>query len=315
MDDIPLFKHYFRAVMRIFFLLLLLISVNQNMAQQTIPLYPGNIPGGKVTADKEKSVYNADSILIVSKISRPTITVYLPEKSKATGAAIIVFPGGGYFINALSHEGYDVGERLRSEGIAAFVVKYRIPDKATMNNKETAPLQDAQQAIFAVRSGAKKWGIDPYRIGVLGFSAGGHLASTASTHYRNKLVKAGKLSLRPDFTILIYPVISFSDSIGHIGSRDNLVGKNPSPEKIQAYSNQLLVDAQTPPAFLAHAKDDFVNYKNSVVYAEALQKYNVPVELLVFEKGGHGFGMNNKQSAIQWPDELLKWMKKMKFIP
>jgi acetyl esterase/lipase len=277
-------------------------------------LYNGSIPGAIASTDQEKSVYNADSVLIVSKISRPTITVYLPEKSKATGAAVIVFPGGGYSINALSHEGYDVGERLRSEGIAAFVVKYRIPDTTTMTNKETAPLQDAQQAIFTIRSRAKEWGIDPRRIGVLGFSAGGHLASTASTHYRKKLIDAGQISLRPDFTILIYPVISFSDSIGHIGSRDNLVGKNPPPEKIQAYSNQLLVDAQTPPAFLAHAKDDPVNYKNSVVYAEALQKNNVEVELLLFDKGGHGFGMNNKQSTIQWPDELLKWMKKMKYI-
>ncbi len=281
------------------------------MAQKTLPLYNGNIPGAKPHPDEEKSVYNADSILIVSKITRPTITVYLPEKSKASGTAIIVFPGGGYGINALSHEGYDVGERLQSEGIAAFVVKYRIPDTATMDNMETAPLQDAQQAIFMVRSNAKEWGINPGKIGVLGFSAGGHLASTASTHYREKMINAGQVSLRPDFSVLVYPVISFSDSIGHIGSRENLIGKNPSPEKIRDYSNQLRVDAQTPPAFLAHAKDDPVNYKNSVVYADALKKNNVPVELLLFEKGGHGFGMYNKQSTTQWPDELLRWMKKM----
>ena len=283
------------------------------MAQQTIPLYPGNIPGAKKTTDKETSTYNADSVLIVSKISRPTITIYLPEKNKATGAAIIVFPGGGYNVNALGHEGHDVGEWLKQHGITAFVVKYRIPDTTTMTNKEIGPLQDAEQAIMTVRSRAAEWGIKPDRIGVLGFSAGGHLASTLSTHYRENLVKS-TISLRPDFSVLIYPVISFEDSIGHSGSRESLLGKNPSPEKIAAYSNQLAVDQETPPAFIAHAKDDPVSYKNSVVYADALRKNKVPVELLLFAGGGHGFGMVNKEAPMQWPDELVLWLKKMKFI-
>lgn len=308
-----------------------MILSSKLMAQEIIPLYNGPIPGAKPSADEETRTYNADNVLIVGKITRPTLSIYLPAKSKAGGSAnkagdaaprasnadikargtaIIIFPGGGYGVNALSHEGTDVAEWLQSRGITAFVVKYRIPDSATMTNKETGPLQDAQQAILTVRSRAKEWGIDPHRIGVLGFSAGGHLASTASTHYREKMVNAGKTSLRPDFSVLIYPVISFTDSIGHLGSRTNLIGPNPSKEKIAAYSNELWVDKETPPAFLAHSKkDDGVSYKNSVVYADALKKNNVPVELLLFENGKHGFGMTNKQSQVQWPDELIKWLR------
>lgn len=296
----------------LYFLLFILLSTAP-MAQETKPLYPGEIPGAKPSIDKEKS-RQENGILIVSNITRPTLSTYLPEKNIATGAAIIIFPGGGYGINALGHEGTDVAAWLQSKGIAAFVVKYRIPDTATMKNKETGPLQDAQQAIFTVRAHAKDLGIDPSRIGVMGFSAGGHLAATASTHYNQEMINPAKISLRPDFSVLIYPVISFSDSIGHIGSRDNLIGKNPSKEKIEAYSNELQVNKKTPPAFLAHAKDDPVNVKNSIVYTEALKKNKVPVELLLFEKGGHGYGMHNPQSTIQWPDELIKWLTKMKFI-
>ena len=299
----------------IFIILFFQFSVTL-MAQQTIPLYQGSIPGALPTPDQETSNYTGDSILIVGKITRPTLSIYLPKKEESTGTAIIIFPGGGYWINAMSHEGRNVAEKLRAEGIVAFVVKYRIPDSTTMSNKETGPLQDAQQAIFMVRSHAKEWGINPKKIGVLGFSAGGHLASTLSTHYREKLVKAGKYNLRPDFSVLIYPVISFTDSFGHVGSRDQLIGKHPSREKILEYSNELRVDAETPPAFLAHAKDDAtVSYKNSQMYADALKKYDIPVELLLLEKGGHGFGMYDKQSTIQWPDELLKWLRKMKYIP
>ncbi len=293
----------------IIFACFLLISLT-TMAQQTMPLYEGVIPGAKPGPDNEVTDHGTDGILRVSKISRPTLTVYLPEKSKTLTTAIIIFPGGGYGINAIGHEGYDVAKWLQKEGIAAFVVKYRIPDTATMDNKEIGPLQDAEQAIFLVRSKAKTFGIDPKKVGVMGFSAGGHLSSTLSTHYRNALINSGKISMRPDFTVLIYPVISFSDSIGHIGSRKNLLGEHPSKEKIDAYSNQLLVDKETPPAFLAHAKDDPINYQNSIVYADALKKYHIPVELMLFEKGGHGFGMHNQASKTQWPDELIKWMKK-----
>ena len=285
-------------------LLVLLVAFASAKAQLTMPLYPGAIPGAKDRPDQEKSVVNKDGITIVSKISRPTITVYQPAKKINKHTAIIIFPGGGYGINALSHEGHDVGKYLASKGIVAFVVKYRIPDTTFMTNPETGPLQDAQQAIGWVRAHAKKYKFRKDRVGVLGFSAGGHLAATASTHYMNKLVNYK--NLRPDFSVLIYPVISFTDSIGHTGSRDALLGKNPAPEKIIAYSNELQVNANTPPAFMAHAKDDWVNYKNSVLYDEALKKNHVREHLLLFEKGGHGFGMINKSSDIQWPDELMK---------
>ncbi|HEX5667515.1 MAG TPA: alpha/beta hydrolase, partial [Chitinophagaceae bacterium] len=225
-------------------------------------------------------------------------------------SAVIIFPGGGYGINAIKHEGWDLAEYFNEKGITAFVVKYRLPDSNTMVFPETGPLQDAQQAITHVRNNAAKYNIDPSKIGVMGFSAGGHLAATASTHYR---YSENAAVLRPDFSLLIYPVISFSDSIGHIGSRSNLIGKNPSPEKIKLYSNELQVDTHTPPAFLVHAKDDGVSYMNSVVYEEALKKNNVPVKLLLYDKGGHGYGMYNKQSEIFWPEEMIRWMQSFGF--
>jgi acetyl esterase/lipase len=220
--------------------------------------------------------------------------------------AVIIFPGGGYWINAIKHEGLDVAEYLRDNGIAAFVVKYRIPDSNTMEEKHKGPLQDAQQAIRTVRQRAAEFHIDPAKIGVLGFSAGGHLASTASTHYRFSL--EGE-ALRPNFSILIYPVVSFSDSIGHSGSRIALLGQHPPQSMVEHYSNEKQVDSTTPPAFLVHAKDDPVSYKNSLVYEDALKRHGIPVKTLYFEKGGHGYGMWNKQSTEQWPPMVVEWLK------
>jgi acetyl esterase/lipase len=176
-------------------------------------------------------------------------------------------------------------------------------------------LQDAQKAIQIVRKKAKKWRINTKRIGIMGFSAGGHLAATAGTHFKKSYITNNNINLRPDFMVLAYPVISFTDSTAHFGSRDQLLGKNPTAEKIKEYSNELQVTPQTPPAFLVHAKDDdAVSVKNTLKFAEALKKNNVPVEVYLFEKGGHGFGMNNQRSAIKWMDIVEQWMKKMKFI-
>ncbi|MBS1933731.1 MAG: alpha/beta hydrolase, partial [Bacteroidetes bacterium] len=223
-------------------------------SQTVLPLYKDGIPNSKPVKNEEKSEYTSDShILIISKVTQPTLTVFLPEKAKATGAAVVICPGGGYAVLAASHEGYDVAKKLNESGVAAFVVKYRIPDDQSMINKEIGPLQDAQRAIQLVRMNAKEWGVDPNRVGIMGFSAGGHLASTAATHFNNVTIEnKTNINLRPDFAILIYPVISFSDSIGHIGSRDNLIGKNPSAEKIKEYSNELQVTEKTPPSFLVH---------------------------------------------------------------
>jgi acetyl esterase/lipase len=283
---------------------LLMMSVT-SQAQKIIPLYEGDIPGAKPGPDLEKTDTASDGIVRVSKISRPTITVYLPDPKIATKIAVIIFPGGGYGINAIKHEGWDVAEYLVKKGFAAFVVKYRLPDTATMLLPSSGPLMDAQQAIMHVRKNAERYNIDPSKIGVMGFSAGGHLAATASTLYR---YHATPLVVRPDFSILVYPVISFSDSVGHLGSRNNLLGKEPNPETVRYFSNELQVDAKTPPAFLVHAKDDWVSYKNSVLYEEALKKHNVPVKLLLYEKGGHGYGMYNKASDVFWPDEAVQYV-------
>lgn len=281
-----------------------------SMAQQTIPLYPGTIPNSKVAADEETSEQK-DGITIVSKISRPTLSIFLPPKKKANGTAVIIFPGGGYWVNAISHEGTDVARKFKEMGVAAFVLKYRIPSDATMENREIGPLQDAQQAIKVVRQRAAEWHVDPNRIGIMGFSAGGHLASTAGTHFAKPVIPdVGGVSLRPDFMILIYPVISFQDSVGHLGSREQLIGKNPSLEKKNYYSNELQVTPQTPPAFLVHATDDdVVKVKNSVLFYLSLVKNKVPAELHLYQKGGHGFGMNNKTTQDKWMERCKNWMR------
>jgi acetyl esterase/lipase len=195
-------------------------------------------------------------------------------------------------------------------GITVFVLKYRIPSDATMINREIGALQDAQQAIKTVRERASEWSINPDRIGIMGFSAGGHLASTAGTHFETAVIdNPGKTSLRPDFMMLIYPVISFQDSIGHMGSREQLIGKNPSEEKIRLYSNEYQVNKKTPPSFLLHSSDDdVVKVDNSIVFYEQLIHYGVPAELHIYQAGGHGYGMNNKTTKDSWMDRAQSWL-------
>jgi len=279
-----------------------------SQAQHVFPLYPDKIPNSKPTPDEEKTV--VDGITRVSNISRPTLSVFLPDKSKATGTAVIIFPGGGYWINAIEHEGTDVAKKLNEMGIAAFVVKYRIPNHATMENPEIGPLQDAQQAIKTVRQRASEWELKSDHIGIMGFSAGGHLASTAGTHFKMDLLPdAGNTNFRPDFMILIYPVISFQDSIGHLGSRDQLIGKQPPIEKINLYSNELQVTSETSPTFLVHASDDkVVKADNSILFYEALLHHRVPAELHLYQRGGHGFGLVNKTTNDKWIERLENWM-------
>ena len=301
---------------KIFLFLLSVQSIMIAMAQQTFPLYDKTIPNSKPFANKEKSVIVEGGIQIISNVSLPSITVYLPKKEKANGTAVIICPGGGYAVLAASHEGSDVAKVFNDWGVTAFVLKYRIPNDSTMLQKETGPLQDAQRAVQFARMNAKKWNIKTNQIGIMGFSAGGHLASTAGTHFSKAVIENKQhISLRPDFMVLIYPVISFSDSIGHIGSRDNLIGKNPPVEKIKYYSNELQITPQTPPAFLVHAKDDnVVKLQNSIAFYEALQKNKVPAEIHFYEKGGHGFGMNNPTSSDKWMDWLKTWMNKMGWV-
>jgi len=285
-------------------------------AQQIIPLYNTAIPNSKPAADKEKSEINKDGILIVSHVSIPTITMYVPANASSQHSAVIICPGGAYAFLAAGHEGIDVAKQFNEWGITAFVLKYRIPDDSIMIDKTIAPLQDAQRAIQLVREHATEWNIDTAKIGIMGFSAGGHLASTASTHFTHALIDNPlHTSLRPDFSILIYPVISFSDSLKHTGSRNNLIGYNPSEKTIATYSNELQVTPQTPKAFLVHAGDDaVVSVNNSVRYYEALLKNGIYGELLLYPQGGHGFGMNNKTTPDKWMDHLKNWMLSNKYL-
>ena len=296
---------------KIFPLIFLGFIMNNTMQSQTvIPLYKDSIPNSKPSADEEKTTFE-NGITIISKISRPTLTIFLPKKEMANGTAVVICPGGGYWVTASSHEGTDVAKEFAAMGVAAFVLKYRIPNDATMINREIGPLQDAQQAIKIVRDGAKEWNINPGRIGIMGFSAGGHLASTAGTHFGTSLIpNAEHTSLRPDFMMLIYPVISFNDSIGHRGSRDQLIGKTPSPEKIKEYSNELQVTDQTPPTFLVHASDDDgVNPENSIVFYQALLQHKIPAEMHMYQSGGHGFGMKQKSKKELWMERCRNWME------
>lgn len=300
--------------MRIFifvWILLLLSHRYDAVAQVVMPLYDREVPNSRPAPNEEWHEKGADTILRIHAVSQPTLTIFLPAKEKRTGDAVIICPGGGYRILAASHEGYDVAKAFVEKGIAAFVLKYRLPDDKTMVDKSIGPLQDAQRALQIVREHARKWDIS--RIGIMGFSAGGHLAATAGTHFQQSVIPNKKnISLRPDFMVLVYPVISFRDSIGHMGSRDNLIGKNPTTDNIRLYSNELQVTAATPPTFLVHAKDDaVVKLANATLFADALRSNQVPVEIYLYEKGGHGFGMNNKTSDVMWMEQVVKWIGKI----
>ena len=291
-------------------LIISMLMANLVHGQQTIPLYSKEIPNSKPTPNPEKREITASGMEIISDISVPTLTIFTPDAPSTSRTAVIIFPGGGYQINAIRHEGLDIAKVLNQWGVTAFVLKYRIPNDATMGNKEIGPLQDAQQAIRLVRENAKKWNIDPRKVGIMGFSAGGHLASTAATHFENAVLPdARNANLRPDFLVLGYPVISFSESIGHLGSRENLLGKSPSEEKILQYSNELRVTKDTPPTFIIHAADDeAVLPANSIAFYESLLKHKVPAELHIYERGGHGFGMINPTTKEKWMDTLKNWL-------
>lgn len=286
---------------------------NLVFSQEVIPLYT-NVPGSKPAVIKETSE-TTDGILRIRNVSVPTLTVYRPEASKVNGTAIVICPGGGYALLAASHEGSDVAKLFASWGITACVLKYRLPDDAIMENKTIGPLQDAQTALQLVRKHASEWKIDTAKVGIMGFSAGGHLAATASTHFNDPVIAADRMMVRPSFSILIYPVISLTDSLMHKGSRDNLLGADLSPARVAAYSNELQVTSATPPAFLVHASDDkTVPVGNSIAYYRALLKNNVAAEMHLYENGGHGFGMNNKTTSDQWTGRLKNWLLANKLL-
>ena len=300
---------------KLFLTLTMLATMNFAQAQQESPLYPNGVPNAKQVPNTQKSVTDANGILRISEVTVPTLTVYPANPAKANGTAVIIFPGGGYTILAASHEGSDVAKVLNDMGVTAFVLKYRLPNDNAQIDKTIAPLQDAQQAIRSVRKDAIKYGINPNKIGIMGFSAGGHLAATTGTHFDKQVGElASEISVRPDFMILGYPVITFKE-FGHAGSREKLVGKNPDQALIDEYSNELHVTKETPPTFLVHAGDDMaVPVKNSLVFYEALQKNGVAAELVIYPKGGHGFGLNNKTTKEKWMDNVKNWMDSLGFL-
>ena len=278
-------------------------------AAPVLSLYTGNIPDSK-PSKVEESVVSENGGVRISNVIQPTLTVFTPSREKANGTSVIICPGGGYARLAIDHEGYDVAKRLSELGITAFVLKYRLPNDRSQPDKSIAPLLDAQQALRMVRQLAPKYNLNPERIGLMGFSAGGHLASTAGTHFAKPVgVNPGPASVRPAFLVLLYPVISFSDSLMHRGSRENLLGMTPAADQVRLYSNELQVTAQTPPTFLVHAEDDkVVPVQNSLVFYQALRQHNVPAEMHLYPLGGHGFGMNNKTTKDQWVERLQNWM-------
>jgi acetyl esterase/lipase len=250
----------------------------------------------------------------------PGLTVYLAPKDKANGTAVIVIPGGGYSGRATDHEGKQIAEWLNQRGVATFILKYRTVNESKIPAPlEPGPMLDAQRALRIVRAGAKGFGIDSKRIGVWGFSAGGHLASTAATHFdsgKNDGDDIDKQSCRPDFAILCYPVITMTEKT-HGGSRNNLIGKNPDPKLVEFYSNEKHVTKDTPPIFLFHTREDkAVPIDNSYLFKEACEKAGVPVKLVVYEKGPHGVGLAQKDPILsKWPEELEAWMKGRGLLP
>ena len=283
---------------------LLMMNTSQISAQY-LPLYK-KIPN-YIAAPNEEAISD-NGVYIISKVSVPAYTFFSAGEEGAPKPCVVICPGGGYGILASQHEGTDVAQYFNSIGVHAVVLKYRIPSSANQVDKKYAPLQDAQKAIQLVRKNARNWNVDPAKVGIMGFSAGGHLAASLATHYQDKQIKSGA-SLRPDFQILIYPVISFG-KFTHKGSRNNLLGKDTTAQYIDYFSNELQVNAKTPKAFLVHAKNDMaVPIENSWMYRDALKKYGIPVQLFEFEKGGHGFGMVNTTSEIAWTSKLTEWLK------
>ena len=283
-----------------------------------IPLYAGDLPGAPLSTAPEVFVQiKGDPIARVTHVQVPDMRVFLPPKSLATGAAIVILPGGGYSILAIDHEGWAIARWLNGIGVAALVVKYRVSATETDKYRFPVPLLDARQAMRQVRANAAAWGIDATRVGVMGFSAGGHLASMTLTMAADSLAgeHAGALagkSHTPNFGVLVYPVISMHEAWGHRGSSDNLAGTSATPAQRQQLSTELRVTTATPPTFLvATQDDDAVPVQNSIAFYQAMTAHKVPGELHIWEKGGHGFGMlaDRGAAARDWLPALAVWMR------
>ena len=280
----------------------------------TLPLWPpGKVPNFQKTDEVE--IRDTSETIHISKVQSPDITVFMPSKRNATGQAVIICPGGGYVTLSYSWEGTDVAKLLNAKGITAIVLKYRLPNSKSNIVSYLSPLMDAKRAIRIVRYYAAKWNINKNKIGIMGFSAGGHLASTLGTHFDNgdptSKDSIEQLSSRPDFMVLVYPVISMSKNIMHTGSRNNLIGNNPTDDLAKLYSNELQVTSETPPTFLIHTEDDkTVPVENSLLFYQALRDKNVPAEMHIYPAGVHGFGLALGKGYLEtWTDRCVDWLR------
>jgi acetyl esterase/lipase len=280
---------------------------------QILPLWEGDPPNYRETG--EVTIWDTSDIVVVRNVQKPDIAVFIPSKKNSTGEAVVICPGGGYGVLAYDWEGSDIAHWLNSQGIAAIVLKYRLPGSKSNIIPHKSPLMDAQRAMRMVRANATAWNIDPEKIGIMGFSAGGHLASTLSTHYDagdpSSSDPVEQLSCRPDFSILVYPVISFTGEFQHSGSRRNLVGKDADEALVEYYSNELQVTEDTPPAILIHSDDDEgVPVENSIAYYKALRANKVSSELHIYPYGGHGYSLAIGQGHLAtWPDRVIEWIR------
>ncbi len=287
-----------------------LLPLMAHAQQQTINLYQGAVPNSKPTKLVDQTTLEQG---MFRRVVNPQLEVYAPEAGKANGTAVIIIPGGSYKVVVYQSEGIRSAQEFAKNGVTAFVLKYRLPEDSTMVDKTIGPLQDAQQAIKIVREGAAKWNLDVNKIGVVGFSAGGHLASTIGTHYQKAVIEnSNNTNLRPDFLVLIYPVISMQEGLTHADSRKNLLGATPSKATVDLYSNEMQINDKTPATFLVHAADDnVVKVENSIGFYDNLRKNKVPAEIHLFQQGGHGL----RGHAIEdWMNPLIKWMQADKFI-
>ena len=288
-------------------ILLLLLAISPLHADWQ-NLWPGEAPGAKRPPAGTETVKDGGRI---TGVEVPQYFLYQPELGKSNGAAVVILPGGGYSILASDHEGDQYAKWLTQRGFTAIVVKYRVG--AGLGYQYPVPFLDARRAIRSVRSKAAEWGVKPDRIGVMGSSAGGHLASLCATRFKDAFKEEtgdeiDKLSARPDFAILCYPVISMDAAHAHGGSRTNLGGAEATPELLATLSTEKAVSAETPPTFLLTTSDDGVDCRNSLLFAAACKAHKVPVTLHMFEKGGHGYGLNGKGSLAGWPDLLDGWL-------
>lgn len=299
LEVMQFFKSFFSVLM-------IAISHSLSAQVQTLPLYDGAAAHTRKQLEQDQLGEGGR----VTQVAIPQLIIYHPEKEKANQMAIMICPGGGYGLLAIQHEGHDIAKWYSEQGYVAAVLKYRLPQEELVDNSWEVPLTDAKEGLKKLRENAGDWNIDPAKVGVLGFSAGGHLASSVSVHGE---ANEGKVSSRPDFSILIYPVISMDPAITHQGSRKNLLGEKLGTEWEDFFSNEKQVNQHTPPAFLAHSWDDkAVPVENAMRYAKALNEAGVQVEAHFFEKGGHGYGMGNKEmhgNAATWIILSHQWIQ------